>query len=226
MSDRAEGASRPFAGFREDEGFTRLPEAFFRELLAVVDDPAELKITLYALWLVEHMQGPARALRAEDFEPARLGLEAEQAAAGLARAVRRGTLLAAGEGAGAFYLLNTPRGRAAAEAHARGEWSGPGPAAPPPPRPNVFKLYEENVGPLTPMIADALKDAEATYPREWVAEALEIAVKNNVRAWKYIEAILKRWKEKGKHEGKDRSDPGKGSERYTQSEFAEYLERD
>jgi len=39
---------------------------------------------------------------------------------------------------------------------------------PPPERPNIFKLYEENIGPLTPLIADALKDAEKTYPPEWV----------------------------------------------------------
>ena len=91
-------------------------------------------------------------------------------------------------------------------------------------RPNVFKLYEENFGPLTPMIADTLKDAEEMYSEEWVAEALEVALKNNVRNWKYVEAILKRWREKGKkHEGRDRQDAGKGSERYTKSEFDEYL---
>ena len=61
-------------------------------------------------------------------------------------------------------------------------------------RPNVFKLYEENIGPLTPMIADALKDAETIYSIEWIAEAIELAVKNNKRNWKYSEAILKRWK--------------------------------
>ncbi len=50
-------------------------------------------------------------------------------------------------------------------------------------RPNVFKLYEENIGPLTPMIADALKDAENTFSPEWIAEAIELAVKNNKRSW-------------------------------------------
>jgi len=98
-------------------------------------------------------------------------------------------------------------------------------AAPVVERPNVFKLYEENIGPLTPKIADMLKDAEETYSQEWVAEALEIAVMKNVRNWKYVEAILKRWKEKGEYERKDRQDAGKGSERYTQSEFEEYLNR-
>ena len=91
-------------------------------------------------------------------------------------------------------------------------------------RPNIFKLYEENIGPLTPLIADALKDAEETYSDEWIAETIELAVKNNKRSWKYCEAILKRWKEEGRHGKKDQQDPVKSSERYTKSEFAEYLE--
>jgi DnaD/phage-associated family protein len=57
---------------------------------------------------------------------------------------------------------------------------------------------------LTPLIADALKDAEQTYPPEWVAEALEIAVKNNKRNWKYAEAILRRFKEEGHAKEQDR----------------------
>jgi DNA replication protein len=93
-------------------------------------------------------------------------------------------------------------------------------------RPNMFRLYEENIGPLTPLIADALKDAEELYSDEWVADAIELAVKNNKRNWKYCEAVLKRWKDEGRHGKKDQQDSGKGSERYTNSEFEEYLKRD
>ena len=93
-------------------------------------------------------------------------------------------------------------------------------------RPNVFRLYEENIGPLTPLIADALKDAETLYSEAWIADTIELAVKNNKRSWKYCEAILKRWKAEGRHGQKDKQDNVKGSERYTNSEFAEYLERD
>ena len=77
--------------------------------------------------------------------------------------------------------------------------------------PNLFKLYEQNIGPLTPLIADALKDAEQSYPAEWVAEALEIAVKSNKRSWKYAEAILRRWKEEGHAKEQDRRDPQEAS---------------
>jgi len=217
-----------FKGFTDTESFTQLPDTFFQKLLIEIEDPAELKVTLFFLWHVQHMEGPFRALCQTDFEQKALGLSADEIAAGLESAVRRGSILRAVHEADVFYILNSPRGRAAAEAFAKGDWreSGRILSAPVVERPNVFKLYEENIGPLTPMIADMLKDAEETYSQEWIAEALEIAVKNNVRNWKYVEAILKRWKEKGKHEGKDRQDAGKGSERYTKSEFDEYLDRD
>ncbi len=82
----------------------------------------------------------------------------------LEKAVRRGSLLRAGEKRKVLYFLNSPRGRAAAEAYEKGRLDIPERdtlSNPPPERPNIFKLYEENIGPLTPLIADALKDAEA-----------------------------------------------------------------
>jgi DnaD/phage-associated family protein len=214
-----------FKGFTDSESFTQLPDTFFQKLLSEIEDPAELKVTLFFLWRVQHMEGPFRALCQTDFTEKDLGMAADEVAAGLESAVRRGSLLKSEHDADVFYFLNSPRGRAAAEAFAKGDWreSAKIMSAPVVERPNVFKLYEENFGPLTPMIADTLKDAEETYSEEWIAEALEIAVKNNVRNWKYVEAILKRWREKGKHEGKDRQDAEKGSERYTKSEFEEYL---
>jgi DNA replication protein len=216
-----------FKGFTDSESFTQLPDTFFQKLLAEIDDAAELKVTLFFLWRVQHMEGPFRALCQTDFEEKALGLSPDEIAAGLEKAVQRGSILKSEHEADVFYFLNSPRGRAAAEAFAQGNWreSAKIMSAPVVDRPNLFKLYEENIGPLTPMIADMLKDAEETYSQEWLAEALEIAVKNNVRNWKYVEAILKRWKEKGKYEGKDRQDAGKGSERYTKSEFDEYIDR-
>jgi DNA replication protein len=214
-----------FKGFTDSESFTQLPDSFFQRLLAEIDDAAELKVTLFFLWRVQHMEGPFRALGQADFEEKVLGLAADEVASGLESAVRRGSILKAQNEAEVFYFLNSPRGRAAAEAFANGdlEESSMGTSVPVVERPNAFKLYEENFGPLTPMIADTLKDAEETYSDEWVADAMMAALKNNVRNWKYVEAILKRWREQGKYEGKDRQDAGKGSERYTKSEFEEYL---
>lgn len=67
---------------------------------------------------------------------------------------------------------------------------------------NTFVLYESNIGPLTPMIADALTDAEKTYPSEWIKDAIALAVENNKRNWRYCETILKRWQESGKDDGR------------------------
>ena len=214
-----------FKGFTDSESFTQLPDTFFQELLSEIDDMAELKVTLFFLWRVQHMEGPFRALCQTDFTEDALGLSADEVAAGLEKAFRRGSILKAEHDADVFYFLNSPRGRAASEAFANGDWreSAKIMSGTVVERPNVFKLYEENIGPLTPMIADMLKDAEETYSQEWIADALEIAVANNVRNWKYVEAILKRWKGKGKYEGRDRQDAEKSSERYTKSEFDEYL---
>ena len=217
-----------FKGFTDSETFTQLPDAFFHQLLKEIDDAVELKVITYFLWRVEHMEGPFRALCQTDFEAKDLGLSAEEIQLGLEKAVNRGSILKSTHEADVFYFLNSPRGRAAAEAFAKGQWreSARILSSPPMERPNVFRLYEENIGPLTPLIADALKDAEELYYAEWIAEAIELAVKNNKRNWKYCEAILKRWKDEGRNGQKDQRDARQGSERYTKSEFEEYLKRD
>lgn len=61
----------------------------------------------------------------------------------------------------------------------------------------AFTLYEKNIGPLTPMIADSIKDAELTYSPEWVARAIQEAAKSNVRRWNYIEGVLRGYRERG-----------------------------
>lgn len=214
-----------FKGFTDSETFTQLPDKFFHELLKEIDDVAELKVTAYFLWRAEHMDGPFRALSRMDFDVKELGLSADEIKRGLEKAVKRGSLLKVGKEAEVYFLLNSPRGRAAVEAMESGKWNPASTISTPPmERPNVFRLYEENIGPLTPMIADALKDAEETYHAEWIVEAIELAVKNNKRNWKYCEAILKRWKDEGRHGQTNQRDARQGSERYTKSEFAEYLD--
>jgi len=70
---------------------------------------------------------------------------------------------------------------------------------------NVYQLYEENIGALTPLIADKLRDAESIYPPSWFADAISISVDANVRRWDYIEAILNRWRVRGKDDGQQKS---------------------
>jgi DnaD/phage-associated family protein len=201
-----------FEGFPKGESETVLiPARFFSDLLPQIDDLAELKVTLYCLWAVQQREGTYRYLRLREMAAdalfmAGLGADAETALRdGLARAVRRGTLLAAlvptAAGDEEVYFLNTERGRRAIEALERGDWQPGrdgaliGLIAD---RPNIFALYEQNIGPITPMLAETLRDAERTYPPEWVADALRLAVENNKRSWRYAEAILKRWALEGR----------------------------
>ncbi len=196
-----------FTGFSDSETFTQIPDSFFRQLLNEIGDADELKVTLYALWRMEHMDGPFRVLCETDFDAKGLGISEHEVRSSLDKAVGHGSLLRSAHENDVFYFLNSPRGRAAAVAFAKGDWREVGKVySMPLERPNIFKLYEENIGPLTPMIADALKDAETTFSPEWIAEAMELAVKNNKRNWKYAEAILKRWKEKGRAEKQNRRD--------------------
>jgi DnaD/phage-associated family protein len=218
---------KTFKGFTDSESFTQLPDTFFHQLLNQIDNADELKVTLYFLWRVEHMDGPFRALREADFNTKELGLSADEVRSGVEKAVKHGSILQSRNGADVFYFLNSPRGRAAAEAFSNGQLhESAGINSAPFERPNIFRLYEENIGPLTPLIADALKEAEGLYREEWFEEAFTIAVKNNKRNWRYVEAILKRWKEEGKNGKKDQQNADKGSERYTDSQFSEFLKRD
>jgi DNA replication protein len=223
-----------FPGFTDHETFIPVPDSFFATLLNEIDDADELKVTLYLLWRISRSEGRFRALcRSEilEDEPFMAGIEAARLDSGLEKAVQRGTLLRVDGPTGGdepdWYMLNSPRGRAAAEAMSQGDWRASAHASPPPMvKPNVFKLYEAHFGPLTPLIADMLRDAEQTYPEDWIADAMAEAVKRNKRNWKYVEAILKRWKAEGRHEGKNRQDSRQSPERYVQSAFSEYLDRD
>lgn len=64
----------------------------------------------------------------------------------------------------------------------------------------IFELYEQEIGSITPMIADAIADWEKDVPAQWIRDAIQEAVKNNARNWKYVEAILKRWHAQGNQE--------------------------
>lgn len=228
-----------FKGF--PAGKTRLvpvPGPFFSQLLPEIDHLGELKVSLYVFWRFDRMESSFRYLeRAQFLEDTAFmaGLGADSAEAeraldeALARCVQRGSLLEASvELAGVvekFYFLNSPKGRAAVEAIGRGDWRPSGDPQVPLSfsldHPNIFRLYEENIGPLTPMIAEALSEAEDTYPDAWVEEAFRIAVENNKRSWRYIEAILRRWQEEGRDARKDRRDTEKDRRRYSEWGYSE-----
>ncbi|MEN6479364.1 MAG: DnaD domain protein [Anaerolineales bacterium] len=209
---------------------TPLPEQFFSQLLPEIDDLAELKVTLYMMWFVSHQRGYPRYMTLAELEAECVLLAAlddgsgdvpraqERLHAAVERAVERGALLRlqiADEVGGTTYLLlNSPEGRRAARQVQRGELEldTRGPLLPEPQleteRPNIFGLYEQNIGLLQPLIVDQLRQAEQDYPPEWIEDAFRIAAERNVRHWRYVEAILERWANSG------RSDSGvRGSDR-------------
>jgi DNA replication protein len=213
---------------------TPIPAPFFTELLPQIDHLGELKVTLYAFWFLDRLEAPVRYITHADFagdEILKASLKQEDLENCLERASQRGTLLkviARGTGPeNTLYFLNTPRGRAAVEAIQSGTWQPDLTDHPPVSldieRPNIFRLYEENIGPLTPLVSDMLRETEQTYRQEWIEEAIRIAVQNNVRRWKYVEAILRSWQEEGR-DGTNRRDSEKDRRRYIEGEFADFIE--
>jgi len=231
--------AKKFPGFPEGKfHLTPIPAQFFSELLPEIEELAELKLTLYIFWRLDRMEQAFRYLRYEEISRDELfmqGLgdtpaEAEAALShALEQAVNRGTLLQSDTPArtsqSPLYFLNSPKGRAALEALLRGDWRPveddriPVELAPAPA--NIFRLYEENIGPLTPMLAEALREAENEYPAIWLEDAVRIAVKNNKRNWNYIQAILRRWQREGRDERKDRGDSEEIRRRYTEWESSD-----
>ena len=67
---------------------------------------------------------------------------------------------------------------------------------------DIYSLYEQNIGLLTPIIAEELQEAEQRYPAEWIQDAFKEALRANVPNWRYIHSILKRWGREGKKDGK------------------------
>lgn len=61
----------------------------------------------------------------------------------------------------------------------------------------ISQAYEKEIGPLTPMIADELKSASVEFLTKWVLDAIHEAAIQNKRGWKYVLAILNRWKAQG-----------------------------
>jgi len=182
-----------FSGFPEGKmHFTGIPDLFFTSLLPEIEDLGELKITIYAFRLLHNMEGAFRYLRRENFSQDKVlmqGLSQEPDQAfelldqALSLCVERKTFLSTSieleTGLQTLYFLNSPKGRTALKAVETGEWRYSGNAEAPlellPQAPNIFSLYEENIGPLTPMIADALQAAEQNYPYPWIEQAVRIA---------------------------------------------------
>jgi DnaD/phage-associated family protein len=233
MEDR-----KPFTGFAFTDESVSLPEEFFTVLLPHIAQADELKLILYCFWRMAHQSAEFPYLLWDEVLQDKwltdsLLEQADQPQAALEKAlqlaIRHNALLETESGSRRVLLLNTPAGRATLNAIQQGHWR-PGQQSELPPdyfreRLNIYALYENHIGPLTPMMADTLKDAEEQYPANWIEEAIDIAVKANKRSWRYVAAILQRWQEGGRDERRDRADSQTDYRKYTDGEFSDYIER-
>lgn len=220
-----------FPGFTEAGRTVPLPREFFSRLLNGIDDLVELKVTLYLFWRIHLTTAfprlvTRRQVLADRIFVAGLGTPAEPARESLARGLRlataRGTFLQLRvklpERSEAVFLVNTPANQKVAERIVVGEiWPEAVEVRPVDPevdldRPNIYQLYEQNIGVLTPLIADQLRDAEATFPPTWVEDAFREAVAQNRRSWRYILKILDRWASEGRSDGTTRRDPARSAD--------------
>lgn len=219
---------KTFSGFPAGKVRTvAMPEPVFTDLIPIIDDLAELKLSLHVIWRLGQKQGKVRYLTHADLSADQVLMSslgerpAEALDTALTRAVERGTLLKVSGTDDEMYFANTEKGRVAIEAISRGDWPDDVESAG---RPNVFVLYEQNIGMLTPLIAEELREAEQTYPAEWVEEAFREAVSLNKRSWKYIRAILERWRAEGKGDEEGQRPGQADRQRYIKGEYAEYIE--
>jgi DnaD/phage-associated family protein len=210
-------SATPFTGFQSGSRATIIPNVFFSVVLPEVLDQRELLVSIYAFFVVGRQRGNPRSISADMLaceQPlmralARLDADSRVALQeGLTAAAARGTLIIVGreQNGSPVYALNTGAARrAAAEGGLLGgsdvdllaesdvdliEVSQRN-------LPNIFKLYEENIGTIPPILVDEIHEAETLYPRPWIEAAFKEAVVSNRRSWRYIARILERWKLEG-----------------------------
>ncbi len=80
---------------------------------------------------------------------------------------------------------------------------------------DIFVLWEEEIGKITPTVRDTLIDAIEHFGEDWVRDAIKEASRSNKKDWRYIEGILKNWA----RDGKDVGPPGQRRDRDTGKYF-------
>jgi len=209
---------KQFSGFPARMDFTPVPNTFINRLMPQIRDIAELKVTLHLFLILYRKRGSPRFATYGELT-ADTGLMSgmkeegkppeETLRHGLYMAVERGTILkiliTRDDKTEEVYFLNTASDRQTVARIQNGEFALEGlkttrqsAGTELEETPNVFILYEQNIGMLTPMIAEELREAEEQYPEEWIKDAIREAVSLNKRSWRYIARILERWTTEGK----------------------------
>jgi len=236
---------KPFAGFPAKMEFTPIPNLFLSYLMHQISDINELKTTLHIFMSIYVKKGyPRFTSLGELLSNTSLMKDLGQAdkpaedtlRKALELAVKRGTILHMSVDCDSkpedIYFLNTISDRQAMAKVKNGELKLSGlkaktiPHTPTEELPNIFTLYEENIGMLTPMIAEEIKEAERLYPETWIRDAIKIAVTQNKRKWDYIAAILERWTREGRQDEAYRRDSEKEDpDKYIKGKYGHMVRR-
>jgi DNA replication protein len=234
-----------FDGFPAKMEFTPLPNVFFSSLLPQITDITELKVTLYIIALLYRKKGYPRfvtfgeLINNKGLMSGLKGIDGSPEDAlrtALKTAVERCTLLnlpVEKEGTSEnIYFLNDDAGRQAVDRIEGGDLKLSGlknvrqEYLETEEQPDIFTLYERNIGMLTPMVADELREAEKLYPQEWIADAFKEAVLYNKRNIKYILKILENWVAEGRSDGTHRRHPKKTDpDRFIKGKYGHMVRR-
>ncbi|MFC1916243.1 DnaD domain-containing protein [Chloroflexota bacterium] len=233
-----------FKGFPARMEFTPLPNFFLSALLPQISDMSELKTTLHVLAALYRKRGYPRfvsyqellgntglmsSLKGGDKPPDEVLRNA------LEMATKRGTIIHMildRDGVPEdVYFLNTESDRQIVAKIQNGELKLSGLKADgqayveTEEQPDIFTLYEQNVGMLTPMIAEELREAEKLYPEAWLRDAVKEAVSLNKRSIRYIIRILERWSAEGKSDGTYQRVSKKDPDKYIKGKYGHMVRR-
>jgi len=235
--------SKPFPGFPTKSYFTPIPNVFFSHLLQKIDNLNELKTILHIFWLLYQKKGYPRFVTYNELLADQTLINgisgitlAETLHESLSLAVEEGVLvhLALNHKGTTeeIYLVNSEVNREVISKVRDGDISIDNaiPLCEPAvkqTKPDIFTLYEQNIGMLTPMIADELKEAEVLYPDSWIEDAFKEAIDLNKRNWRYISRILERWAQEDRTDGESGRHIKKGisSEDYFKGKYGHLVRR-
>ena len=233
-----------FRGFPAKMQFTSVPNVFFNSLLPQISDITELKTTLHILWVLYHKRGYFRFITYRELLSNTSLMSSLREAVkppdevlrqALEMATKRGTILHIvldRDGVPEdIYFLNSESDRQVVAKIQNGELILSGLRAEAQTDieteelPDIFTLYEQNIGMLTPMIAEDLGEAEKLYPLMWVKAAIEEAVALNKRNWRYIAKILERWSAEGRSDGTYQRDSKTDPDKYIKGKYGHMVRR-
>ncbi|NJN17290.1 MAG: DnaD domain protein [Oscillochloris sp.] len=227
-----------FSGFSTDR-LVSLPPELFSEILPAITLPSELKVTLHVFYRLSRQRSTPRRIGWDDLQADRVLRRSLRAISklrppeellieGLEAAVTRGTLIHLPQPTEGrvvnWYLVNTTANREWVRSldAARVALAAPEQAVE---RPGLIGLYEQNIGLVTPMLIDELREAEERYPAEWIEAAMREAVRSNARSWRYIRKVLERWAANGRQDATDQSGRSINVEKYTDGQFGHLYRR-